>query len=319
MKNVETKVGLFVVACAVVLGATVYYVTNAQFGQNVVPFKMYLRDADGLEKGTQVLFGGMAVGKVTGLRPYPADPTRIEISLEVKQGTPVNARSVAKLESISLMSNPLVSISTGVNDAPRLAPGAVIPSEETITMDEMERKVSALADSAQGTLAAVRSDVNNLTGSAQLLLANLNNVTGVKNQQHVAAILTNADTMVAQLRSKVGPTVDNVNATVSNINSTVSNANGTVSNLNGTITALRGPIEADLNELHGTLVATHDLIGNFQLLLRTNDQNIDDSLENFRILTDNLDDLTERVKEQPWSLIRIKQPADRKVPQGANK
>jgi ABC-type transporter Mla subunit MlaD len=316
VKNVEAKVGVLVLVCAFVLGVTVYYVTNAEFGQKQVPYKVYFRYAGGLETGTQVLFGGMAVGKVTGLRPDPADPTRIEISLNVRQGTPLNARSLAKLESTSLMSSPVVSITTGSNEAPRLPAGAVIPSQEAISMDEMERKVVALADSAQVTLTSVRTDVDRLTGEAQQLLANLNSLTGDKNQKHVAAILSNADTMVAQLSSKLGPTLDNVNTTVGNLNATVSNINTTVGNANGTITALREPIQADLNELHGTLEETHNLIGHFDTLLLANHQNISDSLENIRMATDNLNDLTQSVKERPWSLVRIRQPQDRKVPQG---
>lgn len=316
MKNVEAKVGLFVVAAAIILGVTVYYVSHAQFGQEQVPYKAYFRYAGGLEAGTQVLFGGMSVGKVTGLRPDPADPTRIEISLTVKLGTPLNARSVAKLESTSLMSSPVVSITTGSNEAPRLPAGAVIPSLETISMDEMERKVVALTDSAQNTLASIQTDLNRLTGSAQDLLANLNSLTDKTNQKHVAAVLSNADTMVAQLSSKIGPTMENVNATVSNINATVSNVNATVGNANGTITALRQPLQTDLNELRQTLEETHNLIGHVDALLLENHQNLSDSLENVRMATDNLNDLTQSVKERPWSLIRIRQPQDRKVSQG---
>ena len=37
-------------------------------------------------------------------------------------------------------------------------------------------------------------------------------------------------------------------------------------------------------------------------------------IENLRMATDNLNDLTEEVKERPWSLVRIKQPKDRQVP-----
>ncbi len=37
------------------------------------------------------------VGKVTAVRPWTADPTKIEILLEVKQSTPLNEKSVAKL------------------------------------------------------------------------------------------------------------------------------------------------------------------------------------------------------------------------------
>jgi len=309
VKNVEAKVGFLVVASAVILCITVYYVSNAQWGEQQLPYKTYLRYAGGLEAGTQVLFGGMSVGKVTALRPDPADPTRIEISLVVRRGTPVNSKSVAKLESTSLMSSPAISITTGSNEAPRLPAGAAIPSQEPITMDEMERKVAALADSAQVTLASVRIDVDKLTGNAQNLLTNLNSLTGNANQKHVAAILSNADTMVAQVSAKIGPTVDNLNTTLANANATISNANGTISDL-------REPMHADLIELHRTLEETHDLVGNFHSLLRANEQNISDTLENIRMATDNLNDLSQSVKERPWSLVRIRQPKGREVPQG---
>jgi phospholipid/cholesterol/gamma-HCH transport system substrate-binding protein len=301
MKSIEVKVGAFVVACAFILAAAVYYVSGSQLRGQQVPYRTYLRYAGGLEPGTGVLFGGISVGKVTSVRPDPADPTRIEISLAVKQGTPLNARSMAKLGSISLMSSPVVSITTGSNDAARLAPGAVIPSLETVSVDELQRKIVALADSAQNTLATVKIDLNNFTGDARHVLANLNHATGRANQEHVAAILSNADRVTAQLSSKIGPTLDKVNTTVSDAD--------------GTITAIRDPMKADLAELRRTLDATHNLVGNLQSLLSTNSQNITYSLDNIRMTTDNLNDLTESVKERPWSLIRIKQPEDRKVPQ----
>ena len=301
MKSIEVKVGAFVVVCGLILAATVYYVSGSQLRGKQAPYRTYLRYAGGLEPGTGVLFGGISVGKVTSVRPDPADPTRIEISLAVKQGTPLNAKSMAKLGSISLMSSPVVSITTGSNDAARLPPGAVIPSLETVSVDEMQRKIVALADSAQNTLATVKIDLNNVTGDARHVLANLNHATGRANQEHVAAILSNADRVTAQLSSKIGPTIDKVNTTVSDAD--------------GTITAIRDPAQADLAELRRTLDATHNLVGNIQSLLSANSQNITYSLENIRMTTDNLNDLTESVKERPWSLIRIKQPEDRKVPQ----
>jgi hypothetical protein len=51
-----------------------------------------------------------------------------------------------------------------------------------------------------------------------------------------------------------------------------------------------------------------------QVLVKANDYKIDDTIENLRTATQNLDDLTESVKQRPWSLVRIKQPEDRKVP-----
>jgi len=50
------------------------------------------------------------------------------------------------------------------------------------------------------------------------------------------------------------------------------------------------------------------------VLVKGNDYKIDDTIENLRTATENLDQLTESVKQRPWSLVRIKQPEDRKVP-----
>jgi len=90
LKNTEAKVGALVVLSAVILCITFYFVGNAQFGRTRTPYRTYLRYAGGLAPGTDVLFGGITVGKVTAVRPDTADPTRIQIELEVKQGTPVN-------------------------------------------------------------------------------------------------------------------------------------------------------------------------------------------------------------------------------------
>lgn len=305
MKSIEAKVGAFILASAVILATTVYFVTKAEFGGKQAPYRMYLHYAGGVQAGTAVLFGGISAGKVTSVQPDRADPTRIEILLTVKPGTPLNAASIAKLGSVNLLGNPVVSITTGSNDAARLPPGTVIPSQETVSMDDMQRKVVGLADSAQSTLVAVKTDLNTLTGDARQVLANINTVTGRTNQKHVAQILANTDSMTTQFSSKMGPTLDNVNATVSNAN--------------GTITALRDPMQADLVELRRTLEEIHGVAGNLQSILAVNSDNIAYSLENIRTATDNLNDMTQSVKERPWSLVRIRQPEDRKVPQEKRK
>ena len=314
MKTMEAKVGAFVVLCAVILSATVYYVSYARFKGARVPFTTYLRDAEGIEPGTQVLFGGITVGKVTSVQPDRVDPTRIAISLDVTQGTPLNEKSVADVGSVSLMGDPVLAISTGSKDAPRLQPGAAIPSQETVSLDELQRRVATLASTAQTTLVAVGSDLNDLTGDTRKLLANLNDATDTTNRKHLAGILANTDTTVAQLSPQLLKLTKNANDVVARLGPTVDNVNTTVSNANGTITALRGPSQADLAELQRTLVQTHELINSLQVLVRANTQNTTYTLENLRMATDNLNQLTETVKEQPWSLVRIRQPKERNVP-----
>lgn len=319
--NLEAKVGALVLVSIAILLITVYYVSGVEFGEQRIPYKTYLRQAGGLAPGTEVLFGGITVGKVTTVKPDPEDPTQIEIAFDVKQGTQLNAKSVAKLGSISLMSRAVLSISTGSNDAARLPPGSVLESEESLSLDDMQRKIVTVANSAQTLLASVQTDLNDITGDARRLLANLNEVTGESNRKRVADILVNADMLVTQMSPRIDHIIDevmkltsNANGVVNKIGPVIDNVNTTVSNADQTISAVREPLQADLTELQKTLGEAHSLISNLQRIVRTNDQNIAYALENVRTATENLSDLTQSVKERPWSLIRIKQPQDRKVP-----
>ena len=317
----EAKVGLFVVVSAAVLLISVYRISSATIRGAHVSYKTYFRYAGGLEPGADVLFGGIKVGNVTAVRPDTEDPTRIVILLDVKTGTPLNANSVAKLGSVTLVTSPVISISTGSNDAPRIPPGGVIPSQETVALDDMERKFATLADSAHSVLSSAEKDMNDITGDARHLIANLNEITGKPNQQHIQALLSDADAMIARISPKIDQVSDQITKLTSDADQVIAkagpvldNANATVSNANQTITDIREPIQKDLADLSKTLEEAHGLIGDLRTAMRAKDQDVTYTLENVRMITDNLNELTDSLKQRPWSLIRIKQPKDRQVP-----
>src|SRR6201987_182594 len=123
---------------------TLLSLANLQSHGNGIHYRTYLRYAGGLEPGAPVLFGGITVGKVKGVRPATADPTKIEIMVDVKEGTPLNQKSVAKLGIVSVMSGAALSITTGSNDAQRLPPGSSIPSQEEASLDEIAGKMAVV-------------------------------------------------------------------------------------------------------------------------------------------------------------------------------
>ena len=303
----EAKVGAFVLGCFAVLAFTVIYLMHAQFSGDTVPYRTYLRYAGGLEPGASVLFGGINVGKVTGVRPWASDATKIEILLAVKQNTPLNEKSVAKLGLTSVMSGASLSITTGSNDAKRLPPGSSIQSQEAASLDEIAGKMATVADSANGLIVQARGELEGISGDARTLLANLNTVTGKPTQQKVQAVLDRVNGMLAT----EGPKIDHISDQLIALSQ---HADDTIQNVNGTVTDVREPIRKDLAELQNTLQQAKQLLSDMQVMVRANDYKIDDTVENLRTATDNLDQLTDSLKQRPWSLIRIKQPKDREVP-----
>jgi phospholipid/cholesterol/gamma-HCH transport system substrate-binding protein len=320
--STESKVGTFVTACLALLGASIYFVGNAQWGHHFTPYKTYLSYAGGVAQGSEVLFGGIAVGRVTAVRSSVLDPTRIEILIEMREGTPVNEKCIAKLGSVSLMSSPAISITTGAKGARRLAPNEVISSHETVSIDDMTRKLSDIADSADALIAQVQDELKGISGKAQTLLANLNDATGSANRKQVAEILQEMNSMVARQSPKVDRITDQVlaatrdaDSAIQRVGPLVDQAGVTVANANSAIDQLRDPIKQDLAQLQATLEQARSLMTNVQNLVRGNDDNIRETLENLRVASENLDQLTGQVKQNPWSLVRIRQPKDRKVPQ----
>jgi len=277
-----------------------------------VPYRTYLHYAGGLEAGAPVLFGGISAGRVTGVRPWASDPTRIEILMDLKLGTPVNEKSVARLGSVSLMSGPALLVSTGSNDAQRIASGGSIPSQDVASMDEIVGKLSTVADNANVLMTQAQGELAGISGDARTLLANLNSVTGRPNQERINATLEQTKQLVTETRPKIDRMLDQVSGIAAKVGPLVDHADATMADV-------RDPLRQDLTQLQSTLQQAKSLLADMQIMVRANDSRIDDTLENLRATTQNLSDLTDSVKQRPWSLIRVKQPEDRKVPEGARK
>jgi phospholipid/cholesterol/gamma-HCH transport system substrate-binding protein len=319
--STEAKVGLFVVISASLVIGTVYYLGNEQWGHHVTPYRTYLRYAGGVEPGSTVLFGGITVGRVAAVRAWNEDPTKIELLLEVKENTPINASCMARLGAVSLMSAPAISISTGSNGVPRLKPGEVIPSEETVSIDEMARKLAGIADNAQGLLAQVEGELKGISEHANTLLANLNETTGPANRKQIGEILRNTNAMLAQQSPKIDRITDQVlaatqeaDAAIKKVAPLLDHVDTSVGNVNSTVDQLREPLRQDLLQLHSTMEQARSLIASVQAAVRGNDDHIQETIENLRVATENLAQLSAGVKDRPWSLVRIRQPKDRKTP-----
>lgn len=303
----EAKVGAFVLCCLSLLAFTLIYIISVKFNTGAVPYRTYLRYAGGLEPGAMVLWGGINAGKITAVRPWSADPTQIEILLEVKEGTPLNEKSVAKLGYVSLMNSAALSISTGNNDAKRLAPGASIPSQEVASLDEIAGKLTAVSESADGLIKQAQGELLGISSDAHVLLGNLNAMTGKSNQQKIQATLDHAH----RLLETEGPKIDRLSDQLLDLSR---HADNTIQNANGTISDVHVPLQRDLAEVQDTLQQTKKLLTSLQGIVQANDDNIDEVVENLRATSENLILLSDSLKQRPWSLVRIKQPKQRSVP-----
>jgi phospholipid/cholesterol/gamma-HCH transport system substrate-binding protein len=319
--STEARVGAFVIVSFLVLGATAYFVRTTQNVRGQVAYTSYFRYAGGIAPGTPVLFGGIRVGQVTAVRPAPTDPTTIEVLFAVRSGTPVNEQCTARVGSVSLMGSPALFLTTGSNDAPRLTGGATVRSQEAVSQDEIARRIATLSGTANDLLLDLRRELPPLAIEARAVLANLNQITGPRNQKQIDGVLAELNTMLRRESPKIAKITDRVAALAAHADAVVeaagpllANLDATVTNANGTLDAIREPLTKDLAEMEKVLQDARALLASVQEVVRGNDADIGETVRALHAAADNLRAFTEIIKQRPWNLIRTTQPPDRRLP-----
>jgi ABC-type transporter Mla subunit MlaD len=224
--------------------------------------------------------------------------------------------------TVSIMATPALMITTGANEAGRLGAGALVPSAETVTLEEIQGRVARVAESADALLAELRTAVPALTGDARTLIGNLNQISGAQNQKRIEHILASLDTLlqrespkIAQITNQISELTKRADSVVGSMEPVLKHVDQAVVNVDHTVTAVRDPLVRDLAQFESTLKAAHALLADVQNVVRANESDIGETVRNLRSASENVRVLSESVKQRPWSLIRTKQPADRRVPQ----
>ena len=310
----QVWVGLFVLAAAALLIATVLSVAGT-FGRGNVPHRTYLKFAGGLEPGTAVRFGGIKAGAVQAVRVDPKDSTRIEVDFGVARDIPLKADSVAKIASLSPLGDNYLELTMGTRQAALAAPGSVVKSEEAFTFDDLTGMVGGLQPMVQQTLGKLNQRLDEL----QVTVARANDLLNDRNRANISASLGSVNAMLAEDRPKVSATLDNVQTVsarlmplLDELQKTMAKADDTLDHLNAVVLENRQDLRASVKELRRTLLDASSLIDQLNRTMDYNSGNIDQILDNIRMTTQNLKELTRTLERRPYTLIRADRSRERK-------
>ncbi len=126
--RLEILSGLLVLMSFVILAGFMALIQGYRPQHESYTYTTNFTNIIGLKNGAEVRFAGMLAGRVTTITPHPEDQSQIQITLDVKPDTPINAASIATIETLSLTAEKHLEVSSGETDAPRLKPGDTINS-----------------------------------------------------------------------------------------------------------------------------------------------------------------------------------------------
>ena len=311
----QVFVGLFVIVAVGLLIATVFSLSGA-FASATRTFHAKFPNAAGLEPGATVRYGGgPKVGRVVKIEIDPTNPGLMDMTFSVKSDVPVKTDSHVAILSFSPLGDNHMEIKAGSQTAPRAPDGAWLPVDPYVGFNDLTAEINQLTPQAKELLANLNDRVTQL----RITLDRVNDLLNDKNRENVSASISELRGMLAENRPQIKSTLNNVNQAsakigplLDQINGTIDQANGTLKKVDSLVGENKEDIRASVIKLRESLENVANLSAQLQRMLENNDYNIDELLNNLRIVSENLKQFTDTIKTRPASLINPGSPRDRK-------
>ncbi|MGH9787833.1 MAG: MlaD family protein, partial [Candidatus Acidiferrales bacterium] len=290
----EIKVGLFVLAALVLLLAALALVGGVNLFQS--PKNVYTlrtKFAGGIESGSPVRYAGMKVGRVEKLAFDPDDPGRAVVTITVDPQTPVREDSTAKITSLGMLGENYVEISAGTKEKLALPSGSEIQTKESVQWGELVDNFGGATDEAKALLADARPRVNKA-------LDNINDLTNEENRRRVRASLRKIDEILTDAKPRLKSIMTNVDSASAKVDKFMDEIKDTrvrldalLQNWNNLAKDDDAEVQRTLRELRKTLVRAEGAMDEVRRLLVANRDQIDTTLENIEVSTENIREITD--------------------------
>src|SRR6267154_1227280 len=303
-RSEQALVGLFVIVATGVLVGTVFAISGA-FGRSTHTYHSFVTFAGGIESGSGVRYsGGPKIGRVDRVRIDPQNPARIEITFKVQSDLPVKADSRVKIMSMSPLGDNHLEILPGTPKAALAPDGSQLTAENYIDFNAITAQINDLGPHAT---------------ELKVTVDRVNDLLSVQNRANLSATLANTRGMLEENRPALHSTLQHINSVsekleplLQDFQKTSAEANKAIDHIDSLIGENRADIRQAVAELRRTLANTTDLTAHLNQTLDVNSENIDELLDNFRQVSENLREFTNTIKSRPYTLIRSSNPREHK-------
>jgi phospholipid/cholesterol/gamma-HCH transport system substrate-binding protein len=203
-KQQKIRLGLFAVATAALLLVVLVVFAGLRFWKARDRYYVEFESSVyGLEKGADVFFNGIRVGKVAGIGIVRDDIRKVRVALAIDKDTPVRADTRAVLQLAGITGLKVIDLRDGSLDAPRLAEGATIPVGETL-LDQLEERGMVVIDQTQRLL----ERANAIAERTDAIIGNLAEATDTAQLAAIVAQTRTTATNLAQASASLRGLVD---------------------------------------------------------------------------------------------------------------
>lgn len=314
-KRDQVFVGLFVVIAAAVLIGMVFAISGA-FGRTSKTYHAYFPFAGGLERGATVRYaGGPKVGRVEKLAIDPQNPARIDVVFSVQTDLPVKTDSHVKIMSISPLGDNHLEVLPGGAQTALAPPGFLLPSDTYLDFNVLTAQINDLAPQAKLLI----QSLNDRAADLKVTVDRVNELLSAENRANLSATLAGTRGLIEENRPQIKSTIQHLDSVsqkleplLQDLHKDSEEANQALTHLDAVLGENSADVRQSVIELRKSLTTLTDITGRLDQTLDVNTENIDELLDNFRGVSQNLKEFTSTIKRRPYTLIRATNPPDHK-------
>jgi phospholipid/cholesterol/gamma-HCH transport system substrate-binding protein len=318
----EIKAGILVLVSFVILVGFLVAIRGCQPGGDTAnTFFAVFTDISGLNRGADVRFGGVRVGKVTAIEPDPGDRARIRVTAVVEGDVPVNEGSLATIEQVTLTTEKHLEISTGGADQPLHDSGDTlrssaggglfdVPDLEGVTtrLETMLDGLNALIGVGETAAAAGDPEAVDLAEVLESLKTTLDEGAGVA--RSAGAVIDENRAGIEEIVTRLAALEKTATELMEQLNGVIEENRTSIHDSFDNLAGLTGELNERVDELLTTLQTTlqylQEVGGNSSDLINDQRPTIEEMLVNLQETTRNLKEFSRILADQPNALVRGK-------------
>lgn len=296
-RSERIKLGIFMFLCLALIVAFLGYVLNrfisAEYDNYYTVFK---GSVIGLYNEAKVKLNGIDVGNVTGIQIDSSSLDQVVVSFKVKHGTPIKPGTRAGLTNgLSLTGEKHIVLAGGSFSEPNLKEGGFVPAEAS--------SFDKFADQAGG-----------MVGKMDSLLSNFNSVFSAENAENIRLTLKNFANMSGNLShmtkdlAKPIESISNAANAMQSVMSEIEEAK-IAAKAGEDMDLLKSKLEAiDTKGINDNLMQAMEsmnaLTKRIDLMVYENQDQVGETMTNINNVLGNLDEFSQKIKNNPSVLIR---------------
>jgi phospholipid/cholesterol/gamma-HCH transport system substrate-binding protein len=296
-RSERIKLGAFMLFCGVLICVFLGYVLKRYLSEQFDNYyTIFDTDVNGLFVDAKVKLNGISVGSVTSITINEKDLNQVVVAFKVQRGTPIKVGTRAGMTAgMNLTGEKQVILSGGNYDEPNVPEGGLVPA------------ATSMFDQITGQVGDLFGKVTPIVDGLNRLLSEENAETLSRSLKNFEKTTENLSKLTEDLRKPLN-TMSKSAASMQKILAEIEEAK-LAAKADASITTLKEKLDAiDTKGLNDNLMQTAEsmnkLTQRVDAMVYKNEDQVGNAVEELNTILENLEEFTQKIKNNPSVLIR---------------